>query len=180
MIGTVAAHAADAADASVFGLTFGQPLRMPECERSVGGDYQVMTRHTCFQSRYGGKHTSIQFPFAQSPKIMAGDTITCILIEGNLEGIAFNTHGVSDSDRIFTELVNKYGKPSVIERPIVKNRIGAQFNSVDAVWSLPNLHVLFQGVASSIDSGIVYVQTSKGAAEFDIRMKALTRDPRPL
>ena len=177
MIGTAAAHAADA---SVFGLTFGQPLQMPECERSVGGDYAVMTRQTCFQNRSGGKHTSIQFPLSQRPRIMAGDTIKCILIAGKLEGIEFKTLGAPDSDRVLTELVNKYGKPSALDRTVVKNRMGAQFDNVDASWNLPNLRVSFLGVIDKIDSGIVTVQTSKGATKFDLEMDAFMRDPRPL
>ena len=171
--------AAYAADVSVFGLKLGQPLPMPECERSARGDYAEMTRQTCFQSKFRGGRISIKFPYEQKPQIVAEDTIYCIVVDGILEGIQFETLGLSIANRVLTELTNKYGKPLSVQRPIIQNRMGAQFDSVDAVWHLPNLRVFFYGVMHRLDSGMVYIHTLKGDAE-NRRMETLSRDPKPL
>lgn len=172
--------AAYAADVSVFGLKLGQPLPpMPECERSARGDYAETTRQTCFQSKFRGGRISIKFPYKQKPQIVAEDTIYCIVVDGILEGIQFETLGISLANRVLTELTNKYGKPLLVQRPIIQNRMGAQFDSVDAVWHLPNLRVSFYGVMHRLDSGMVYIHTLKGDAE-NRRMETLSRDPKPL
>src|SRR5438105_1407798 len=46
----------------------------------------------------------IQFPAADSPKLSSGLDITAQVMDGNLEGIGFNTAGVRDGEKVLESL----------------------------------------------------------------------------
>ena len=180
VIGTTSAQAVE-----VFGFKLGQPLAIPECEKVSGHTFGAET-DPCFEKypyeRYteGGPNIIyLHFPNGQIPKMIHGTHIECMLIEGKLEAIKFSTSGLKDIERVLAALTAKYGKPLSIERPVVQNAMGAQYEDLDAQWDLPNLFVRFRGLSESITSGWVIIRTDKGRAEYSRRYKPKP-DPRPL
>ena len=184
VIWTTSAQAAE-----VFGLKFGQPVPFPECERDQYGHYQsvftinndltITELPTCFEKDEHPYDIDILFSKEQKPKIIGGHHLKCILVDGRFEGVKFWTYGIKDIERVLAALNTKYGKPSSIEKPIVQNAMGAQYEDLIADWTLPNLYVRFHGLAESVDSCVVNIRTPKGRAEYSRRTKPRD-DPRPL
>ena len=114
VIGTTSAQAAE-----VFGLTFGKPLAIPECERDTSEirlfDYKAASETTCFKTAksYEMDDIYIDFPFKQRPRIIRRSVLqrdlNCILVGGKLERIWFETYGSRDIDLVLAALTTKYG-----------------------------------------------------------------------
>jgi len=167
---------ADAADHTVFGFALGEPLNLPECERTSMG-YSFVTTVTCFRppSFYDSKDEfrtfTILFPSNESPSIVSGGGVLGLVIDRRLEGIGFSAEGVSNQE---------YGEPRVFAPKIVKNRLGASFEAFDAIWETQDLHITFESISSAIDSGVVRIDTRKGKEARDRALKEMLKDRRPL
>lgn len=167
---------ADAADMSVFGFTLGEPVSLSKCPLPNYGENTCVWIREAFPPNE--ERIFITFALMEKPGISAESTIIGTLVNGNLEAVSFDTGGIDAAERVLVDLTKKYGKPSELRRPIMQNRMGARFRSVNAVWRLAQLQVIFYGAMNDIDSGKVYIQTPKGAAAFIHQTK--TRDPKPL
>lgn len=176
---------ADAADHTVFGFALGEPLNLPECERTSVG-YSFVTTVTCFRSPsfYDSKDEfrtfTILFPSNESPSIVSGGGVLGLVMDRRLEGIGFSTEGVSNQDAVLSALKKKYGEPRVFAPKIVKNRLGASFEAFDAIWETQDLHITFESISSAIDSGVVRIDTRKGKEARDRALKEMLKDRRPL
>jgi hypothetical protein len=173
---------------TVFGLALGQDFSLPECKKSSYG-YSIATDYVCYERLFGKEKLShpivtetvmVRFPISESPSIAKGGVINVRIIDGKLEGIAFNTMGTRDADVVLGKLKEKYGEPKVFIPKTVQNRLGASFDAFDAAWSRPDLQVLFQSVSSSLDSGLVTIDTKKGSDDRSKILRELTKDKRPL
>lgn len=177
-----------AADNTVFGLPLGEPLSVPECARSSYG-YVVITDKICFERLFEKEHArgsivsetvSIRFPISELPSIVNGTSMLALVLNGRLEGIGFNTHGVSDQEIVLSALKKKYGEPKVFLPHTVQNLMGASFKVFTALWQLPNIVVTFQSTTGEIDAGLVNIDTKIGSQYRTERLKELTGGQRKL
>jgi len=174
-----------ASDMTVFGLTLGEPLSIPECPKSGDTSYKssatVCYRLNAFDGdKLDDVNRYIIFPFNDSPSISKFNVVPALVLDGKLEGIGFNTNGTQNDEAVLEKLKEKYGEPTTIKRGTVQNRLGATFNKFTAIWLFSNLYVGFQSVTTKIDSGLVNIDTTKGFNYREAKLKELTKDKRPL
>lgn len=179
-----------ASDLTVFGIKLGFPLDLPPCKGVVFYDEYEMEKPIllntfCHQigpfksmtDQSSGVYRWVNFPAGESPAIVKGWTLTVTLIDGMVEGVAFPTAGVDADALVLATLKQKYGMPIKLTTSKVQNRMGAVFDSISAVWSFSNLVVAFESVSSTIDKGLVNIDTPKG---FAFRHKPASPEKRPL
>jgi hypothetical protein len=187
----VVAAAQDVSQKSVFGFTIGKPVSLPECSRQVIGKsvfYYGFTNFTCFgssnpkiePSSISSDIYSIYFPVQDKPNLVSGTSIVMVILDGVLEGISFNTAGISTQDVTLTALKGKFGVPTEIKPLKVQNKLGASFDTFFASWALPGLIVQFSPTTGVLDSGLVEVQTPKAKEYVETRRRAALKDPRPM
>jgi len=169
---------------TAFGLQIGGALSLPECERirvsKNNFAYRPIAQSWCYERMERGDTPltngtiEIKFPLKDRPQIVSGLSLIGTVMDGRLEGIGFNTLGVSNADDVLQKLTEKYGKPTSSEPYEVQNGFGAKFTSVRALWSFSNLVVIFKGVSSNLDSGLVIIETPKCNAWREQKLKELT------
>ncbi len=181
-----------AIDKTVFGIRLSEKFSIPECEKSEIGlqlKYKFSSDKLCFERNFRRVQESgdiindsviVKFPVSDAPQIMSSYEMFALVLDGNLEGIGFNTSGVSNAEIVLQKLKEKYGSPSTLIPKKVQNRLGASFDAFDAVWNLQDLVVLFQSVRSSLDSGLINIDTKKGREWRDKQLKEASKDKRPL
>lgn len=160
------------------GISFGQPITMKECPSEITlNDYRSYKsdmglkpedkpcwKHTHF---IGGKPLE---PLPQNGKVNIITStaypgvkeITAVIVNGSVEKIALITYGNNWQDRIFENLSQKYGSPSMNETTTEQNMMGAKFTYIVAEWKFTNLSVSFAGIMSDIDTGFVFAVTPIG------------------
>jgi hypothetical protein len=75
----------------------------------------------------------------------------------------------SHFDSVVKALTERYGKPDSLETPIVKNRMGAEFQNVKAQWKRGDVILGAEKYGSSVTDGRVSYLTNWGLAEFQKR-----------
>jgi len=179
-------------DKTVFGIPLGEKFTTPECSKQKLGKtlvYKTFSDTVCFK-RLSEKMQDtgpiinesviISFSTKESPQIIKGFEILGLVMEGNLEGIGFNTTGISSADVVLGKLKEKYGRTTSFVPKKMTNRLGNSFDAFDATWDFDDLFVRFQSVTSSLDSGLVNIDTKKGKEHREKRLKELLKDKRPL
>lgn len=176
---------AAATDMSVFGLSLGQKLSIPECEKTKYG-YSLVIKQACYQSLSAQKAPVvtgtilIKIPIKEIPGVIKGDTVSGQVVDGNLEAVGFNTRGISDQESALDTLQKKYGKPSAYEPRAVQNQMGATYNVFTAGWEFSELVITFQSVTDTINSGMVNIDTRKGLEYRNGLLKGISKDKRAL
>jgi len=164
------------ADSTVFGLHLGEKLSLPECTHLKKSTlYLENDGVVCFERSIAAWEKSkwsspvfdetvmILFPFGRKPALASKYKIVGQVVEGNLESIGFNTSGITAQEQTLEGLTAKYGDPTKTVNETKQNAFGARFDSHVAVWEFDNLTVIFQGTTDRIDSGLVNIDTRKGA-----------------
>lgn len=181
-----------ATDMTVFGLKLGEKFTVPECERI--GNFYNNNKSTCYKrdSIYSNNkkilptepiitdEVEIDFPLSEAPTMASYGTIVATIINGTLEGISFNTRGISDNEDVLVTLKEKYGKPTVLIPTKTQNRLGATFDFYIASWKFDNLDVSFFGVLTTLDKGSVQIDTKIGGKWRDKKLSEMSKDKRPL
>lgn len=180
IIATLLSSLAVAPD-TVFDVALAEPFSIPECKRSSIG-YEYAGKSVCFKRLFDrtkstapvtDETVSIVFPLSETPPLLSGNTMTGLIMEGRLEGVGFNTRGIRNQDEVLAALKAKYGEPSGFDPHKVQNRMGASFDTFNALWTTPTLDVMYQSVTTTVDSGLVTVDTKKGAAWRVEQLKAI-------
>lgn len=184
--GLVTGSRANAAE-TAFGIPLGAPFTISECKKDKFG-YSGVTDQLCFERLTNKKDSAaivngtvrLRFPLKESPEIVKGGVIIAQIIDGNIEGTGFNTWGIRNQDEVLNALKAKYGEPSVLEPSTVQTAAGASFQMIKAVWNTDAIDVTFQGTTSSIDSGLVNIDTKTGNEWRSSALKTLTENKRAL
>ena len=165
------------ADDSVFGMRLGEKFSIPECAHlkksnlyaendpapcyeRIGSTWDKKARH---DSPVTNDTVTILFPFSQRPPIISGLKISAQIVDGHLESIGFNTMGLQTQDQTLSTLKEKYGDPTSLTELKKQNNFGATFDSHFSVWKFEKFTVVFQGTTDRFDSGLVNIDTKKGA-----------------
>lgn len=155
-----------AALTTVFGLTFGQPLALPECVRNsiTPSIYEPVQPVTCqrMDGRGGPAEISavrVVFPPDSAPSLVHEDAVDVYLVNNALGGIEYETIGIEDQQLVLDQLTAKFGRPDHLERPAVQNRAGAAFTAIRATWSKPDMFVEYQSAPVRLDLRFVSIET---------------------
>lgn len=164
LAGIIAVPALAAEPITVFGITIGTQLNLPECATSVIAGRRVYnSTHPaiCSEAARPDQNTAdvswsrVNFPGDQAPLIAKWPYVNAYIYRGVVEGIEFPTAGVSSQDVVLDQLTQKFGQPSSMRRVPVQNAMGATFQSYEAEWRLPTLRVTFRGSVRTLDMGRV-------------------------
>jgi hypothetical protein len=169
------------APADFLGLQIGKPLTLPECESErIGGkilmyvrDYQIANKPCFKKGSWPDKVIDPRFErfdlvLEELPPGVHHDRDKVEIVDGNVEGFVLGTVGDYQAETL-EALTVKFGQPTSSKVEKVKNRMGAEFDSIVAKWEFDNLTVTFDGLAFSVTEGLIVVQTVKGAAAADAR-----------
>ncbi|MGC4076890.1 MAG: hypothetical protein QM702_07615 [Rubrivivax sp.] len=163
------------AQTSIFGLQLGAPMGLQECEKVKTATtviYRPAVTVPCFKRLWSSTETgpvgtgtvAISLPIDQIPSPMSGTEVMALVLDGNIEGVGFNTAGIRTQDLALAELTTKFGPPDSLERRPAKNSPGATFDVIYATWSQSGPVVSFEGASGNIASGFVTVDTPKANA----------------
>lgn len=157
-------------------LRLGAPLSVPECaSHRVGGMviysnlYPWSESGTCYQHDLsqgpgGAKPSDETVGILPQQPPHAINKIKAEIVAGKIEGVILLTTGYVDQQSLYDSLVEKYGKPTSTGHLSLQNRMGASFDSIDAIWQFPDLKVTFSGMANKIDTGVIVARTGAGQA----------------
>ena len=113
LVSSAFAQTKAATDMSVFGLKLGEPFTVPECERldlkikNLERIHYKYSESVCFEqipySKDNGTAVNrwVKFPYKEAPQIVSTNTVSVLVMDGNLEGIGFNTLGTSADTMVF-------------------------------------------------------------------------------
>ena len=166
---------ADEVNPTVFGVPLGEQLQIHECgKKQLGGlTMYPPAAATCFerlgtQERLGAtapvENDSILIRFAatEAPAVMSGGAAIGLVVNGRLEGLTFNTRGADAQAQVMDTLKQSFGAPTSIAPKRVETGLGESFDSFDAAWKLPQAEILFRGVTSRVDVGLLSVASARG------------------
>lgn len=169
------ASAATAPDLTVFGMKLGEPLALPECafEKSYGSKMRYVFPDyknpppDCWKHRFLASPGSPQNPngkydlqLQSMPRGFSSIGVELTLIDGRVESLWFPTVGTMQAD-VKNTLVAKYGSPTTDKTETLSNRMGASFESLTATWTFDDLQIVFLGLASTIEKGVVTISTQR-------------------
>ena len=180
-------YTASAAAMTVFDLPLQQPFALSECPYThitkKAGYYNPPASGVCYQSTndaIAGTHAAItndtvKIVWKTSPKLVSDPFFALgTIIDGNLEGVSFNTMGVQAQERDMDLLTAKFGTPSKVLKPTMQNGYGVQYVALNAEWRLEDIVVSYSSAMSSLTSGVVIVDTTKSAAARKATLERLT------
>src|SRR6266487_5143738 len=98
------------------------------------------------------------------------------MIDGNIEGASFLTHGLLSQNADLERFKEKYGQPTSLSPAQVQNRLGAKFDTFTAVWLFPELYVSFTSTYFTLDEGLVIIDTARGHEKRSALMKDGAKD----
>jgi hypothetical protein len=161
---------------TVYGVTFNEPVNLPECETwSVGRLSYVPTppkNGPCLErqsalvgseSPLENEHVMVRFPVAQAPEMPKFGNLSLDIVEGRVQRVFFLTKGLARQETDLRLLTEKFGKPHSQESEVMQNSLGASFTVVTATWNIGgSATALYAGSAGSRDQGIFVISTAAG------------------
>lgn len=154
---------------TVFGQTLGQPLTVPECKHKLMADgtpfstYEDDPAVTCFEpdialSDAPWRRGTLDFPLKQIPLIVDGYFGYTLVIDGELEGLEFDTLDYSHRDGIVAELARKFGRPTTVTRTTAEPA-DIPVPAMVFEWNLSDLYVKYRDVDYSVEYGSLRIET---------------------
>jgi len=149
---------------TIFGFELGKPVSLGECPYRMIGTYkayEAMPQNTCVEEAhplngYGVPVRRVIFSTNENPLIVKNSRAFLLENGGVLIGFHFLTRGYGVQDIAFSQLKEKFGKPTSVDKGVVQNLAGAKFSSISAQWKFNNLHITFDGMSGNIESGEVF------------------------
>jgi hypothetical protein len=162
-------------DMTVFGLTIGEPARLPEClpfspALKIPGMYSPVQPVTCKKSINllpEMRFHEIVIGTSMAPTWVRRSTLQILESEGNVIGVSFFTNGFAEQDVVLRKLTEKYGTPTALDTLPKQIGIGTKFESLDATWKFEGLTVHFTGVVNRADQGFVSINTPESSKMID-------------
>jgi hypothetical protein len=173
-------YTASAADLTVFEMQLQQPFAVPECPYThitkTVGMYSGAQKAMCYEligDVGAGKNTAItndtvliKWPTMGAPRLLGAPFFAMAkIMNGTLEGVSFNTRGIQSQQSDMQALSDKFGKPTSADQPSLQNAFGAKYQSVRAAWDFGEIVVSYDSAPSSVNSGLVIVDSLKSSAD---------------
>lgn len=184
----------------VFGISLGQPLDLPECEKDQRmhdagyTDYVLRSPFTknpaCYEKLIIERQAPddclpvmndrvwAKFPYQATP-YWAVD-IGVSLVNGLVELVTIETPGHEAVAEVYASLISKYGKPTFKEEVEVQNLAGVKVKSVNATWKVDDVNVEFNGVLNKINFGKVRIYTNVVKSAEEKKHKAIKENMKSL
>lgn len=166
-------------DLTAFGLTFGDPVQLPQCADQL----LSLDKRMCIPGLAPNAAAALDFLNAIMPGALDGGKVDpnvlqvrldedhcpswvasgcdaqLLLHEGVLVAIAVSTNGRRVENSVNAELRDKYGPASGVRLGRITPDVGNAFDVHDPEWNLPGLHIEYQVVLHNEEQG---VNTSMG------------------
>lgn len=113
-------------------------------------------------------------PSAKSPH--GAGNASVLVVNGQIEGVEYLTHGWESQDSILQALKGKLGPPTTVKEVDMQNRMGAKFTSHEAEWLFTNGRAGFTGLVDNVDQGFGFIYTAAGAAYIEAEQNATSKD----
>ena len=166
------------------GMEWGKPIPLPECEHKPLGktlrmyvrDYEMKNK-PCFKNGSSPGETldpsyaRLDLVLKELPPGLHHDRDEVEIVDGTVEGFVLGTVGDYQAETL-EALTAKFGPPTESKVEKIKNRMGAEFESIVAKWQFDDLSVTFDGLAGTVTEGLIVARTSKGSAAADARYAA--------
>ena len=159
-------------DLGVFGITLGEPVRLPKCAMDIGTAMNIPPQQSCLLDLSGGitgdilNLTEMLIPGAAKQAkltdtnemtvrldsdhcpdwVVEARRATVLLHDGVVVAIAVNTRGRSVEKAVNAELNSKYGPPTRAALGRITPDVGNAFDVRDPEWILPGLRVEYRPV----------------------------------
>lgn len=161
-------------DLTAFGLKFGEPVQLPECDDQMLG----LDKRMCIPGLAANAAAALDFLKAILPGGLEGGTAdpnilqvrldvdhcpswvvqACeaqiLLHDGVLVAIAVSTNGRRVENSVNAELRGKYGPASGVKLGRITPDVGNAFDVRDPEWNLPGLRVEYQVVLHNEEQGV--------------------------
>jgi hypothetical protein len=178
VFGVGSARAADN-QLTVAGFTLGQPLPAAQCKSyppTADSDY---TAGRCWGTERATNDEHIKLVFFNGAPPPIGFAMRAYTdANGMLDGLSFETRGVSDEEDVLRALRAKYGKPNVLQTKQFMTGFGARAKGYHAEWSSGQVYVEFDGINDRLDRGWVKIDTAaEHAAHLDAQRRFLQNAP---
>ena len=177
----------------IFGLPLAAPLSMPQCSYqrldsstifynppAEGSCYQISSANGRTELRPNDSVT-IAWSVDSAPQLASSGEASVQLVDGNVEGIGFNTLGVMSQQRDLQALVSKFGQPTTLKNLTMGNLMGATVQVVMAEWKTADgVQVSYNAAEDGFGKGLVSIDTVKGLAYEHAELMKLTQKSTPL
>lgn len=154
--------------ASLFGITLGSQLSLPNCPESYDAPDSAYKGGLCLgrdDSADGAPVRKLVAKFADDAlpdfrvaEIIGGDLYLSVSDQG-VEGILFYTDGVEGQGEVFKLLRKKFGRPFMYWVETESNAMGAKVKVMNARWTVGTDVVFFSGALDRIDVGSIEAMT---------------------
>src|SRR5262249_47195460 len=139
-----------------FDLEIGSRFSVPHCAGKPDETLYAFTKFICWyvfdpyktdgygrQGRHPNGDVSVVYPFSQAPVLVRRPTLTVTVLEEKIMGISFVTNGFSDTDRVVSALIEKFGAPTKSTSTPLENALGAHFRRVECNWLRQDVTVTY-------------------------------------
>lgn len=176
-LGTAASFPSSAFSAQSFlGITFGEPLIVAGCVGYVNDKICTFKKDNVYQYQQSWEGTSIDLFLPDNVElkdVLKNGSISVHISDGDIvEGIVFPTRGQKVQEDVLSLLRQKYGKPSSLNKKVMRNTFDTKYPVLSASWKLSDLVVEFKGVESDdLGWGVVKIYTKKFKKLLDDKRK---------
>lgn len=174
-----------------YGIKIGAPIGLAECPKKTFTGSMAMyvnVSFPCLQEisakpapgnfSEGGL---ITFPFDQRPAQSTWDNVGFNISNGVVVVLAVSTGGIPTQERVFSELVAKYGQPMSSAKVPLQNAMGSKYEAISAKWLVEGIEVQFNGSSGRIDNGLLLIGTPDGIRQRQARIdRVLNSGKKPL
>lgn len=164
---TLATAPAFAADVTLFGITLGRPLNLPDCPLNTQGgvDDEAVTK-LCARAwpESGPARTyDIGIPASARPDYLASRQIAVEVMDGTVQWIDIITNGAQNQAKVLSQLIDKFGKPNSFAQQPWSNSLGAKLSALKARWTFGDQAVELDGfgLSGKLDRGVAQAYTKK-------------------
>lgn len=175
---------------TIFGIRLGTPIAIPECPlvrppsrpspspawfATEPRQYPVLVFNVCYTQLALGEalapdvRLGIRWPERSAPVRF----LSVQLYDRSVECVHWTTDGVRSQSKDLQTLVERFGQPTEVTEPVVRNRQGQEVQTVAATWKVGDVTVTFSSAPSEIrksdpyqlEVGWVDVETKKCRAK---------------
>lgn len=112
------------------------------------------------------------WPLNAYPEVSRFSNAGVLVLDGTIHRVWFWTRGLKFQQDDLARLIDKFGKPTKVDRKNLQNAFGASFESMSASWDLGDSVVSFESYTDDINTGMLVLETNEGAEAYRARLNA--------
>ncbi|WP_339804627.1 hypothetical protein [Saezia sanguinis] len=142
---------------SLYGLTLGEKLDLPECSPMARMEdiQKTCIQNSMFHQTFGtvnARGGSVFYPWNSPPGIATHDPVDVFVDEqGRLLWLRFRTNGVATQEKVLSELIAQFGEPTerLHARDLLQYGLPIGPESLFAIWERDDARITFIGQSRS-------------------------------